>query len=101
MPRSLRPPRRLRRAGLALAAWPLAAAAAGPGAAPPALAPATPATLQVACEALPAALAGLADTVITGTTPVPAGGLMLAGQPVPAHCRVTGRMNEEVAKHAR
>ncbi|MEP7282342.1 MAG: tannase/feruloyl esterase family alpha/beta hydrolase [Rubrivivax sp.] len=96
MPRILCKPRRLRRACLALAAWPLTVAAAGPNAATPQLLPATPATLQTTCDALPAALAGLADTVITGATSVPAGGLMLAGQPVPAHCRVTGRMNDRV-----
>ncbi|MEO7243833.1 MAG: tannase/feruloyl esterase family alpha/beta hydrolase, partial [Rubrivivax sp.] len=98
MSRTLRTPRRLRRASLALAAWPLALGAApGHVQPPPALTPATPAMLQVACDALPGALAGLTATVISGATLVPAGAMMLAGQPVPAHCRVAGRMNDRVS----
>ena len=62
----------------------------------PRLAPATPATLVGSCEALVGQLV-LANTTITASTTVPAGTLALAGQPVPAHCRVTGRMFERVS----
>jgi hypothetical protein len=59
--------------------------------------PVSPADLIGSCEELPARLAGLPATVITGGTTVAAGGLMIAGQPVPAHCRITGRMNDRVS----
>jgi hypothetical protein len=49
------------------------------------------------CEDLAGSLSGLANTVITGATTVAAGTLVVAGQPVPEHCRVTGRMFERVS----
>jgi feruloyl esterase len=49
------------------------------------------------CEDLPGLLAGLPATVITGSSSVADGALTVAGQPVAAHCRVTGRMNERVS----
>ncbi len=58
----------------------------------PQLTPAQPAPLLGTCEALSGALAALANTTITATTSVAAGTLTLAGAPVPAHCRVVGRM---------
>lgn len=64
---------------------------------PPQLEPATPGTLIGSCEALPGTLAGLPNTTITGATTVAAGALMLAGQPVSEHCRVTGRMFERIS----
>jgi feruloyl esterase len=78
----------------------LAAATAGAAGRQPAAAqlpPATPASLVGTCEELAARFAGLPSTVITASTSVAAGALMLAGQPVAAHCRVTGRMNERVS----
>src|SRR5688500_11586637 len=63
----------------------------------PQLAPATPGTLVGNCEDLAGSLSGLANTVITGATTVAAGTLVVAGQPVPEHCRVTGRMFERVS----
>ena len=75
---------------------PLAAFAHGGPNYPPHLSPAHPATLIGSCEALQAQLAGLANTVITGATTIAAGTLQVAGQPVLAHCRVTGRMNDRV-----
>jgi feruloyl esterase len=63
----------------------------------PQLTPATGATLVGTCDALAAKLAGLANTTITATTTVAAGTLTLAGQPVPAHCLVTGNMHSRVS----
>jgi hypothetical protein len=63
----------------------------------PQLAEATPAALSGACEELAARAAGLANTVITGSTTVAAGTLVIAGAPVAEHCRITGRMNERVS----
>jgi pimeloyl-ACP methyl ester carboxylesterase len=63
----------------------------------PQLAPAQPAALLGTCEALAGALGGLANTVITATTSVAVGALTLAGAPVPAHCRVVGRMFDRVS----
>ena len=63
----------------------------------PRLSPATPATLIGTCEALAAQLRSLPNTSITGTTTVAAGTLTLAGQAVPEHCRVAGRMHERVS----
>jgi feruloyl esterase len=63
----------------------------------PQLAPATPAALVGTCEALAGTLAGLPDTQITVATTVAAGGVMIAGQPVPEHCRVLGKMFERVS----
>lgn len=64
---------------------------------PPQLGAATPASLSGSCEALAAKLAGLPNTTITGTTTVAAGTLKLAGQDIPEHCRVTGKMFERVS----
>ena len=63
----------------------------------PRLAPAEPAALVGTCESLLARLAGMPSTNITAASAVAAGTLMLAGQPVPAHCQVTGRMHERVS----
>jgi hypothetical protein len=63
----------------------------------PQLSAAQPGTLVGTCDALAARLAGLPNTKITATTSVAAGGLLLAGQPVAAHCRVTGSMFERVS----
>jgi feruloyl esterase len=63
----------------------------------PQLSPARPGTLVGDCDSLATRLAGLAQTTITAVTAVPAGGLMLAGQPVPAHCRVAGKVAERLS----
>ena len=63
----------------------------------PQLAAATPATFSGACADLSAKLGGLANTTITATTNVPAGSLTVAGQAVPEHCLVTGRMFDRVS----
>ncbi|MCW5636105.1 MAG: tannase/feruloyl esterase family alpha/beta hydrolase [Rubrivivax sp.] len=63
----------------------------------PQLSPATPAALVGTCESLFTRLAGLANTTITSATHVAAGTLMLAGQPVAEHCRVTGRAFEHTS----
>lgn len=78
------------------AAWSIAAAllAVAPAvqARLPQLPPATPGALQGSCAELPERLAGLADTTITEASEVSAGGLLVGGQPVGAHCKVLGRM---------
>ena len=56
----------------------------------PQLTPATPGTLQ-ACAGLASAFS-FANTTLTGAADVAAGVLTVAGNPVPAHCRVTGTM---------
>ena len=81
---------------LALAAASVHAAAGGRSRLPQ-LSPATPADLIGTCDDLGVRIAGLADTQITASTTVPAGALSVAGQPVPEHCRVTGRMHERVS----
>jgi hypothetical protein len=63
----------------------------------PRLSPAQPAALLGTCEALAGPLGALANTVITATTSIAAGTLTLAGVPVPAHCRVAGRMFDRVS----
>ncbi|MBL8346138.1 MAG: tannase/feruloyl esterase family alpha/beta hydrolase [Rubrivivax sp.] len=63
----------------------------------PQLSPAVPGALVGTCESLTARLAGLPNTVITAASSVAAGELTLAGVPVPAHCRVTGRTHERVS----
>jgi hypothetical protein len=82
---------------LPAAAWlamlPLAAAAGPRAAALPQLPPAQPASLIGSCEDLPSRLS-LPDTTITGASTVPAGALTVAGQPVAAHCLLTGRTAE-------
>jgi Tannase and feruloyl esterase len=82
----------------ALAAVALAACGGGdddPAPTLPQLSAATPGTLAGTCADLAARLT-LANTTITATTDVPAGTLMVAGQPVPQHCRVTGSMYPRV-----
>jgi hypothetical protein len=59
---------------------------------PPQLAAATAGTFSGTCADLAAKLATLADTTIAATTEVAAGTLTVGGQPVPAHCHVTGSM---------
>lgn len=80
---------------------PLAAAAAlaacGGGDGLPQLAPAQSAKLSGACAELPGRPAGLADTTIASASAVPAGGLAVAGKPVPEHCLVTGSMFERTS----
>jgi hypothetical protein len=68
---------------------------------PPQLSPARPATLIGGCEALQTQFAGLPNTVITGSSTIAAGALQVAGQPVPEHCRVTGRMNDRIGLDGR
>jgi Tannase and feruloyl esterase len=63
----------------------------------PQLSPAQPAALLGTCEALAGALGTFANTVIDRASSVAAGTLMLAGTPVPAHCRVEGHMFERVS----
>jgi len=63
----------------------------------PQLSPAKPGTLVGTCEELAARLAGLPDTTITGSTTIVAGTLAVAGQPVPEHCRITGRSHQHVS----
>ena len=67
----------------------------------PHLSPARPATLIGSCEGLLAQLAGMPNTTITGSSTVAAGALQVAGKPVPAHCLVTGRMNDRVGLDGR
>ncbi len=62
----------------------------------PTLAAATGATLSGTCAELAAKLATLPNTTITATTQVAAGTLTVGGQPVAAHCRVTGSMYTRV-----
>jgi hypothetical protein len=83
-------------ATLIFAGAPLVACAHAKSHRPPQLSPAKPATLIGSCEGLQAQLTGLPDTVITGSVTVAAGTLQVAGQPVPEHCRVTGRMNDRI-----
>ena len=63
----------------------------------PRLSPAKPAALVGTCESLVARFAGLPHTVIADSTTVAAGTLVLAGQPIPEHCRVTGKAHEHVS----
>lgn len=91
------PPRRWAPAAAVLLAASAPVLAAGRPAALPQLPPAEPADLVGTCEDLATRFSGLPGTVITGSTTVAAGTLLVAGQPVAAHCRVTGRMNERVS----
>jgi feruloyl esterase len=78
--------------GLALLAT-LAGCGADDDAVQPAqLSPARPAAFSGTCDTLQARLAGLANTTITAAQDIAAGTLTVGGQPVPAHCRVTGTM---------
>lgn len=58
----------------------------------PRLAAATPGTLSGTCADLTARLAALPNTTISAVSDEAAGALMVAGTPVPQHCRVTGSM---------
>jgi pimeloyl-ACP methyl ester carboxylesterase len=62
----------------------------------PQLSPAAPGALVGSCESLATRIAG-ADTTITAATSIAAGTLVVGGQPVPAHCRVTGRIAQHVS----
>ena len=59
---------------------------------PAQLSPARPAAFSGTCDTLQARLAGLANTTITAAQDIATGTLTVGGQPVPAHCRVTGTM---------
>lgn len=61
------------------------------------LEPARPVAFAGDCASLVAALAGLADTRITGASTVAAGTLTIGGMPVPEHCLVTGLMRERTS----
>lgn len=63
----------------------------------PQLAAAQPAPLAGTCAALAGKLGALANTTITATSDVAAGTLTVGGQPVPAHCLVTGKMNQRTS----
>src|SRR5262245_21585344 len=52
--------------------------------------------LRQPCATLAAQLS-IANTRFTASTAVAAGGLVLAGQPIPAHCVLTGKMFERVS----
>lgn len=60
----------------------------------PQLSKAKPARLIGACADLRTRLTGLPNTSLTASTEVAAGTLSVGGQPVPAHCHVTGKMFE-------
>ena len=80
------------------ALWAVSALAADPSRGRlPQLSPASPGALVGTCEALAGSASGIANTVFTGSTTIAAGTLTVAGQPVPEHCRVTGRMYERVS----
>lgn len=68
------------------------AQAASPGAQRP---PAQPAVIR-ACAELPTRFS-YPQTVLQVATVVPAGNASVAGQPIGAHCLVTGKMNERVS----
>ncbi|MDP3164674.1 MAG: tannase/feruloyl esterase family alpha/beta hydrolase [Hydrogenophaga sp.] len=63
----------------------------------PQLSQAAPGALVGNCADLVARFAGLANTTLTASTDVAAGALTVGGQPVPAHCRVTGKMFERTS----
>lgn len=62
----------------------------------PRLAEARPAALAGSCDALSARF-GYAGATITAATAVEDGALRVAGQPIPAHCRITGSMLERLS----
>jgi predicted esterase len=64
---------------------------------PPQLAAALPAPLSGTCESLAGRLASLPNTAISATTTVAAGALTLAGQPLPEHCLVQGKMHQRTS----
>lgn len=83
---------------LGLAAALMAAGCGGSGGDDlPQLAAAASAAFSGTCAALPGKLGGLANTTITAATSVPTGSLTVAGQAVPEHCLVTGRMFDRVS----
>ena len=63
----------------------------------PQLGQAAPAALVGNCADLALRLAGLANTTLTASADVAAGALTVGGQPVPAHCRITGKMFERTS----
>lgn len=65
----------------------------------PRLSAATPAPLARCTDITTDALgrAGLGSTTLQAVESVPAGALSVAGQPVAAHCRITGAMNARVS----
>lgn len=79
------------------AALALLAGCGGGNDGPPQLAPATGTAFKGDCTALAAQLGTLANTDVTSSTLVAAGGLTVAGQPVREHCLVTGKMHERVS----
>ena len=82
--RTKHPPRPLSAlATLICAAAPVFAFANGKPQHPPHVSPARPATLIGSCDALQSQLAGLPDTVITGSSTIAAGTLQVAGAGVP------------------
>lgn len=64
---------------------------------PPQLTPASSATYAGDCTSLAASFSGLANTQITLAEAVAAGTLTVGGTPIPAHCRVTGKMHERTS----
>lgn len=74
----------------------ISACGAGDDGSLPQLAAAAPATLAGACGELPGKLGLLANTTITAAASIPAGSLTIAGQAVPEHCLVTGRMFDRI-----
>jgi feruloyl esterase len=93
--------------GLALATLGLAALSLAGGAQAQRLSPATPASFNGDCASLLTTLAGIPNTTITAASIVPAGGVMVGGQqvegrqvggePVAAHCRVLGTLDERTS----
>ncbi|CAN5353732.1 tannase/feruloyl esterase family alpha/beta hydrolase [soil metagenome] len=73
----------------------LLAACSDDGDSLPQLSAATGATLT-SCTDLATRLT-FANTTITAANAIAAGTLMVAGQPVPAHCQITGQMNQRVS----
>lgn len=57
----------------------------------------SPAALIGSCADLPSRLGGLANTEITASNEIDAGTLTVGGEPVTAHCQVTGKMYERVS----
>jgi len=64
---------------------------------PARLSAASSAALAGTCSELSGKLSSLADTRITASSTVAAGTLRVAGQDVPEHCLVTGRMHERTS----
>lgn len=64
---------------------------------PPRLSPAVGLPYAGRCDMLMTTLAGMYQTQLTAAETVPAATLAVGGQPVPEHCRVTGKMHERVS----